>query len=106
MIDIEAYLHDKPGHPIDEDAAEYFRAAFESLNTSFSTENSYIESVEEDEEGVCLSIVYITPYMSSDMGDRSHLANVFRLADSVGIVPTRDEDGFIATIVFTFALWN
>lgn len=107
MIDIEAYLKDKPGRPIDKEAAECFRVVYDSLNTSFTTEYSHIDSVAEDEDGVCLSIVYCTPYLSTDTKDRKrHLANLFRLADSISIAPVPDSDGFLVAVIFAFALWR
>lgn len=106
MIDIEAYLRDKPGHPLDGNTAEIFRIVYDSLNTVFTTENSYVGSIAEDEDGVCLSIVYYTPYLSTDTANRELLADLFRLADAVSIVPVRDSDGFRTAVVFTFALWH
>ena len=106
MIDIEQYIQDKPGHPVNEDEAECVRAAFNSLNAAFTTRHSRIESVDVDEENLCLSIVFVTPYLATDPDSGEHLANVFRLADSVSISAVPDEDGFSAAVILTFALWD
>lgn len=106
MIDIEKYLRDKPGHPLNRKAAECVRLVFSELNDTFTTERSRVDSVSVDEGSRCLSILFTTPYLCVSPWDKEAFANILRLADSAAVSPKAEDDGFSALIVLTFVVWD
>lgn len=106
MIDIEEFLTDRPGHPLNKSAAKRVRAVFDGLEDIFTTSRSRIDSVTAGDGGHCLSILFATPYLSADQRNKETFANLLRLADSAAVSSRAEDDGYSALIVFTFVLWD
>ena len=106
MIDIEEFLTDRPGHPLNENAAQRVRIVFDGLNNIFAPKYSRTESISVDVDGRCLSILFSTPYLSVSPLNKDDFANILYFADSAAVSPKAEDDGFSALIVLTFVTWD
>ena len=94
-----------PGFPVDDEAVNNLNVIMFCLASDFMKENvGEIEQIVPDYERKCITVVFKIDYLTNEPDhDGSYLADLFRIADAVGIHPA--EDGSIR-VSFSVVVWK
>lgn len=94
-----------PGFTVDEQGADNLRCILECLEADFvSSGGGEIDMIVPDHDTKCVTIIFVTNYLASEpRHNGGYLANLFRVADAVGIYPAR---GGRVRVLFSCTAWE